>query len=102
MQGGFDWTSIAASAVSAIISTGACALVGGYVRARFEAFENLMDKKFAESRTALLDEMNGKYLRTREQLKDNERFSERLDDHGNRLNKYAERIHSLELRSAGE
>lgn len=56
--------------------------------------ELLLQAKLAQFRVDLLVEMNGKYLRTREQLKDNDNFQRQLDSHN-------DRIHEIEQRPEG-
>lgn len=84
-----DWMALAA--IASPIVTGAGVL---WMRseARNVAKEVVADElrgALAEFKLELLQDMNGKYLRTREQLRDNENF-------GRRLNEHSERLHDLE------
>lgn len=85
-----DWSLLANIATVVVPTVG----FAGWV------LKGAMRNAVLENNAKLLEDMNGKYLRTREQLKDNAHFKEKLDEHQRCLQEHEDRLDEIEHKPA--
>ena len=61
-----------------------------------------IERKLLEAMDSQKVWMNGKYLASREQERENRHFNDRMDSHERRLDTYSERLHDMETSPACE
>ena len=91
-----DWVSVAALASPVVTGAGILFIDRRAKDVAKEVVGEAVRLALSEFKLQLLEEMNGKYLRTREQLIDNKRFDDSIGDLKGRVHEVEPRISKCE------